>query len=132
MCDNNIEVIKDLGIYAITASITLNAGAFGIALANIEKLYPNARITLTKHITLSFWCFWTGISLAGIAILTTYCLAQGATNGIQINRFLVHMLLNVVPTFLSYLCFLLGAFILINNFSKSHLTSQQGAKQPKK
>lgn len=39
MSDNpHTDVIKDLGIYAIKATVTLNAGAFGVILANTQHL----------------------------------------------------------------------------------------------
>jgi drug/metabolite transporter (DMT)-like permease len=100
----NTQVIRELGIYAITASITLNAGAFGVILS---KDYNK------KVIKPALWLLWCGVFFAGVAILITYCYAQIALVAPPQLSVFAFLLLMVLPTFVSYTCFLVAVAIAI-------------------
>lgn len=101
MTDNiHAHVVRELGIYGIKATITLNAGAFGVVLSNAENL-TNVKSVL--------WFFFIGLIFSGLAIAITYVSAQRASAGHSALGYKTHMALMIVPTSTAFLFFLIGA-----------------------
>lgn len=101
MTDNiHADVVRELGIYAIKATVTLNAGAFGVVLSNAGNL-TNVKCVL--------WFFFIGLMFSGLAIAITYVCAQRASAGHPELGYKAHIALMIIPTTIAFLFFLIGA-----------------------
>lgn len=117
------EVVKDLGIFALQALITINAGAI-IALISLTPLAvdsENLRIEIPK-IKRAILFFLFGLAMSFVSILITYFTAQLSVVGIDVLSFGWHVFFMTFPPSLSFLFFCLGAHKASKSISEQVLS----------
>lgn len=115
------EVVKEVGIFGLKTLIAMNAGAIVVMLGFTGSFVngENSNVSLDFYmIRFALVAFLIGIAMALCATLATYVLAQMSASespifDLSFFGFLAWM---IVPSALSFVFFVFGAFLAIFSF----------------
>ncbi|QEE34758.1 hypothetical protein FTO60_02940 [Octadecabacter sp. SW4] len=117
----NMELTRDLGLFAIKTLMTLNSGAFIVLLTFIGNTAAESQFVVSlDELKNSLLLFLLGLGLTALSIAVTYVHSQKASpypnfeNDISDKKFLLLMM--GFPT-LAFLAFVAGVILLISGLT---------------
>ncbi len=77
---SNVQVTRELGIFALKTIVTLNSGAFVVLLTFLGNAAAQTKFEVPlSNLRVALYCFLAGISVAFLVVAYTYVISQNAT-----------------------------------------------------
>ncbi len=117
------NLVKELGIFALKALLTINSGA-SLAIVAIAMRQSEAisELSYLHQLQTALWCFLGGIVFVFMAIAVTYVSVQRSLSRIgseQPPKLAIHLLGMMAPAVMSFASFIAGSFFVIRATSTS-------------